>query len=114
MTWFGVQRGMANAAVQRTLAIELGLSRLFARVQDAETGQRGYLLTGDEAYLAPHEEASRAVAKDFAELTALIKDATQTETSGGARRSSSTTSFASLRSRSVCVVTARPLRRSPW
>ena len=26
-------------------------------VQDAETGQRGFLLTGDDRYLAPYQEA---------------------------------------------------------
>lgn len=35
------------------------VSELAAILTDAETGQRGYLLTGDEAYLAPYEEARR-------------------------------------------------------
>lgn len=30
---------------------------LFSLVQDAETGQRGYLLTGDDAFLEPYSEA---------------------------------------------------------
>ena len=55
--WFGAQRGLANAAVQRTLDIELRLSRVLSLMQDAETGQRGYLLTGDEGYLLPYEAA---------------------------------------------------------
>ncbi len=35
------------------------LFRLLLSVQDAETGQRGYLLTGDAAYLAPYNDAVR-------------------------------------------------------
>ncbi|MFK8251917.1 sensor histidine kinase [Ancylobacter terrae] len=34
---------------------------LLTVVQDAETGQRGYLLTGDDAYLAPFEAAKTAI-----------------------------------------------------
>ncbi len=34
------------------------LNRLLQQVLDAETGQRGYLLTGDEQYLIPYREAS--------------------------------------------------------
>ena len=48
-------RGFANeerpAEVQRTLLA------LLSAVQDAETGQRGYLLTGDPAYLRPYATA---------------------------------------------------------
>ena len=35
------------------------LFRLLLSVQDAETGQRGYLLTGEPAYLEPYNEAVR-------------------------------------------------------
>src|SRR5262245_31662209 len=31
------------------------------RVTDAETGQRGYMLTGDRAYLEPYEQARAAL-----------------------------------------------------
>jgi signal transduction histidine kinase/CheY-like chemotaxis protein len=75
--WFTAQRGLANAAVQRTLGIELGLSRVFALVQDAETGQRGYLLTGDDAYLAPYEAAKGDIAEAVDDLAELVKDPAQ-------------------------------------
>lgn len=38
-------------------------------LQDTETGQRGYLLTAEEAYLAPYEEARRRLA----EQTGLVR-----------------------------------------
>ena len=59
--WFGAQRGTANAAVQRVLDVELQLSGILSLMQDAETSQRGYLLTGDEAYLQPYEAARRSI-----------------------------------------------------
>lgn len=72
--WFGAQRGIANAAVQRILDIELRLSGVLSLLQDAETGQRGYLLTGDEAYLQPYEAARRSIAGEMADLTELVAD----------------------------------------
>jgi methyl-accepting chemotaxis protein len=43
-------------------------------LKDAETGQRGYLLTGDTAYLEPHSAAVQAAPKLINELRALTTD----------------------------------------
>jgi len=48
------------------------LDETVARVVDAETGQRGYLLTGDEAYLKPY----RAAIKDLDQITGQLKHLT--------------------------------------
>jgi len=45
-----VQYGNRARWVRHTLEVEATLADLLSAVQDAETGQRGYLLTGDEAY----------------------------------------------------------------
>jgi diguanylate cyclase (GGDEF)-like protein len=39
---------------------------------DAETGQRGYLITGDPAYLAPYKSGESAIHKDLARLQSLL------------------------------------------
>ena len=39
----------------------VALDKLISTMQDAETGQRGYLLTGNDKYLAPYNEAVAAV-----------------------------------------------------
>jgi CHASE3 domain sensor protein len=40
----------------------LGVSmELFTELQDAESGKRGYLLTGKESYLAPYQSALKRV-----------------------------------------------------
>ena len=44
------------------------LSVLLARVVDLETGQRGYLLTGDQAYLKPYREAEREIPAAFRDV----------------------------------------------
>ncbi|HTU68616.1 MAG TPA: CHASE3 domain-containing protein [Steroidobacteraceae bacterium] len=44
-------------AVVRAKELELSLERLLSTIRDAETGQRGYLLSGSEEYLAPYDEA---------------------------------------------------------
>lgn len=43
-------------------------------LKDAETGQRGYLLTGSEQYLAPYTNGTGAVRHDFDDLADLISD----------------------------------------
>src|SRR4029450_4908711 len=44
------------------------LQRVLAAVTDAETGQRGFLLTGDEEYLAPYNDTRAAMDTDLREL----------------------------------------------
>ncbi|MFO1074255.1 MAG: CHASE3 domain-containing protein [Geminicoccaceae bacterium] len=59
-------------AVRRTLAIDRQLSEAFSLLQDAETGQRGYLLTGDATYLAPYAAAVASLDARIAELRAAL------------------------------------------
>jgi PAS domain S-box-containing protein len=42
---------------------------LLSSVKDAETGQRGYLLTGDRKYLAPYEKAAALLSNRLDDLT---------------------------------------------
>jgi len=48
--------------------------RLLSLVTDAETGQRGYLLTGNPQYLAPYTDALPAIASERARLHSLAPD----------------------------------------
>ena len=52
---------VGNEKVVQTHVAIVGLDELLSQVQDAETGQRGFLLTGAESYLAPYETALRAI-----------------------------------------------------
>jgi CHASE3 domain sensor protein len=50
----------ADAEVDRVREVRDNLDLLFRGVLDAETGQRGYLLTGDANYLRPYSEGTTA------------------------------------------------------
>jgi PAS domain S-box-containing protein len=55
-----------------------GAQTLLSQIQDAQSGQRGYLLTRDPAYLAPYERAARALPGSMAALRSSVKgDAAQ-------------------------------------
>ena len=43
--------------ILRSKELELSLERLLSSLRDAETGQRGYLVTGSESYLFPYDSA---------------------------------------------------------
>jgi len=49
------------------------LENLLSHIKDAETGQRGFILTGTESYLEPYNSARRAVQTDFHNLQALTR-----------------------------------------
>jgi CheY-like chemotaxis protein len=50
------------------------LEETVARLVDAETGQRGYLLTGEEAYLEPYREAIKDIDRTIGDLKNLTSD----------------------------------------
>jgi len=50
------------------------LQRTLSAVTDAETGQRGFLITGDEEYLAPYYDARAAIEADLQALKRLWPD----------------------------------------
>lgn len=48
------------------------LNNVFSLLKDAETGQRGYLLSGDEAFLTPYNNGKAKMAQALAELSSEI------------------------------------------
>jgi signal transduction histidine kinase/DNA-binding response OmpR family regulator len=64
----------ASARVQET-DVALGrIAAVLSNVKDAETGQRGYLLTGLEQYLKPFEHARSQESEKLSELRRSIAD----------------------------------------
>lgn len=57
--------------IKTTQIIETANS-LLADIKDAETGQRGYLLTDNISYLAPYQEAEKRLDKTFNALYLLV------------------------------------------
>jgi two-component sensor histidine kinase len=71
-SWLGQQapvyvRDAAEAREMRTVAVELRNA-----LQTAESSQRGFILTGNEIYLAPYDLAKQAVARNMAVLTSRL------------------------------------------
>jgi len=64
----------ASGHVARTLDVINEADHLLSLMKDAETGQRGYLLTGAEHYLAPHEEALRHLGPSLTRLRTLLSE----------------------------------------
>jgi methyl-accepting chemotaxis protein len=60
--------------VTHTHAVLEDIAHVLSLAKDAETGQRGFVLTGDEAYLEPYQSATGAVSSVLADLRKLTAD----------------------------------------
>jgi methyl-accepting chemotaxis protein len=60
--------------VEHSTQVRIELANLLSEMKDAETGQRGYLLTGDDSYLEPHETALQKIEGTYPELVKLTAD----------------------------------------
>jgi CHASE3 domain sensor protein len=56
------------------LMVTTAIDDLMLGLVDAETGQRGYLITGDNNYLEPYKAASEGLSPAFSDLRRLIAD----------------------------------------
>jgi CHASE3 domain sensor protein len=77
-----LKRVQTNAALTlESSAIQAELAVVLKDVIDMETGQRGFLLTGDPAYLQPYAEAKGRIEMDFVSLRAGLSNRMQREQS---------------------------------
>ncbi|WP_165188978.1 response regulator [Caulobacter soli] len=60
--------------IWHTHEVLISLDELLSTTQDAETGQRGYLLTGNDRYLEPYQRAVTAAASRVETVASLTKD----------------------------------------
>src|SRR6266849_1954595 len=60
--------------VAHTREVQNQLSLLLSNLQDAETGQRGYVITGVESYLAPYMNGIARVEENRKSLARLVSD----------------------------------------
>jgi CheY-like chemotaxis protein/CHASE3 domain sensor protein len=67
-------RSSTSALVTHTLQVLEHVEGLLSTLKDAETGQRGFLLTGSESYLGPYSAAKAAVPGELATLRTLTED----------------------------------------
>lgn len=75
LVYYGLGRQAAGrAAVAHTHRVIEAVELVLARLTDAETGQRGYLLTGRERYLEPYALAEQDAVRGIAALRLLTED----------------------------------------
>jgi methyl-accepting chemotaxis protein len=60
--------------VTHTHQVRIELADLLSIMKDAEAGQRGYLITGEESYLEPYKAALAAVKTTLADVRKLTSD----------------------------------------
>lgn len=62
--WFGGearQGEVTRKALEQSFVYQREIERLFSLMKDAETGQRGYLLSGDPSFLSPYDNARSSI-----------------------------------------------------
>ncbi|HEY5755772.1 MAG TPA: CHASE3 domain-containing protein [Steroidobacter sp.] len=64
----------ADALVVHTMEVQRALNKTLLTLGGAESGLRGFLLTGDEAFLKPHQEAGVLLPEQLATLRKLVAD----------------------------------------
>jgi signal transduction histidine kinase len=69
-----VSQEQATRSVRHTLEVEVHIFNVGRLVTQAETGQRGYLITGDENYLAPYRRAVVQLPGVLSDLNAATAD----------------------------------------
>ncbi len=67
-------RTEAQVRVSHTLQIIETVGKVASMLKDAETGQRGYLLTDSEMYLQPYTEAKARMKGEFEAIRSLLAD----------------------------------------
>ena len=64
----------AGQLVRDTQEVKVRLGNLLAHVTDAETGMRGFIITGNETFLKPYHNAIKVIDRDLADLQRLTAD----------------------------------------
>jgi CHASE3 domain sensor protein len=64
----------SGKAVDHTFLVLSKIDATSLRLQDAETGQRGFIITGEDAYLAPFFAAEDQIVRELSDLDGLISD----------------------------------------
>src|SRR5689334_4483636 len=64
----------AASAVAQTNEVKMQLRALLASLIDAETGERGYIITGNDSYLEPYTRGVTATAPEIERVRQLTAD----------------------------------------
>ncbi len=74
-SWMSIERLLDSQQwVGHTHEVILSIENIMSKTKDAETGQRGYLLTGQGDFLEPYNGAKEEVWKSFEKVSSLTID----------------------------------------
>ena len=76
-SWLIESQRDENNAVRAAFELENRTVTALSLVQDAETGQRGFLLTGEDSYLEPYNSAVAALPAEIAAIGAIASSSPQ-------------------------------------
>ena len=71
--WINLQAQNTAERVSRAIAVRENAERFLGHLRDAETGQRGYMLTGTASYLVPFTNGRSAVLPALQTLERLVE-----------------------------------------
>jgi class 3 adenylate cyclase len=95
--WVSTKGKQADEAVAHTVGNERLISVIQSQLQDAEIGQRGYLLTGDLFYLEPYDRAIAALTDSLEKLGNGVSDNRRQDGNIAVLRSLATQKLSELR-----------------
>lgn len=72
--WINLQAQNTAERVSRAIAVRESAERFLGHLRDAETGQRGYLLTGTESFLVPFTNGRSAAVPALETLERLVEN----------------------------------------
>lgn len=72
--WLSAWQQKSVESILHTLEVQNRLAGVLSRLQDAETGQRGYLLTGQKNFLEPYDAAIENLPGELSNLQGLLAD----------------------------------------
>lgn len=75
--WANTAQEEASAQVVRTLELETAIQSIHTTLLDAQNGMRGFLLTGDIAFLVPYEAAIGDIPTRLSDVRSSMTDAGQ-------------------------------------
>jgi two-component sensor histidine kinase len=70
--WLAREGARADQSVMHTLSIKHSVGELLTTLLNAETGQRGYILTGDADFLEPYQNARASIQRQIVDLRTLV------------------------------------------
>ena len=103
----------SSKSLTQTVEVLAQLNNLLSTLKDAETGQRGYLLTGNENYLEPYLTAKAALPGEFATLRGLMANRPQQKSRIDALESVAKQKMEELGQTVDCSKPESPTQRSP-